>query len=401
MSQVGTDNHRERGLGGTGSPRDVGVARGVHRDAVRGIAPVAADVAGVDERRAGRIDLGHEGVEIAGAVVSEIGADRLRERSFVGKRGPGNVGAARGIHRNGAAKFGIAAANEARVNEHSGIEHERPGSVVVTKLEFVAARSTRGLARFHVIDRVNLRAAPFDLLIRIGLIVPESSRGGFDLELAGCVRPDRCRAAIRQPDLVRVGAGLYEEGVLETVRCSGVNEIDPGPEVGIDDRAIGLQTGLPVFFRTLEVADDGSGLLLAREFHVRVRAHEIELHRPALERVCRVLTPLRKRCRPKTGSGVLARLLPGQRERDAFFGEVDRFVAALDVIGHAGIDLAAVLDEVQRHLPEPGDEPRVPGDAARRRRTGSGRTGFRGSFGPPDILLRRTKYGYTQKGCND
>src|SRR5207245_3093862 len=54
--------------------RDIGRARGIHRDAAATVVAVVcvptapAQVGGVDERRASRVELGHEGVSFAAAV---------------------------------------------------------------------------------------------------------------------------------------------------------------------------------------------------------------------------------------------------------------------------------------------------------------------------------------------
>lgn len=57
VGQVGSDGHGERGLIGESFSRDVSVARTVHRDAAAKLATAAADVAAVDERGAGGVDL--------------------------------------------------------------------------------------------------------------------------------------------------------------------------------------------------------------------------------------------------------------------------------------------------------------------------------------------------------
>ena len=46
-----------------------------------------------------------------------------------------------------------------------------------------------------------------------------------------------------------------------------------------------------------------------------------------------------------------------QRERDALAREVERGVSTLNGIGHAWIELPAVLHEVERHADGVGDEP--------------------------------------------
>src|SRR6266542_1231150 len=65
VGQVRPDGHGERGLGGVGESRDIGVAQTAHCYAIAKIVVVAADVAAVDERGAGGADLRNESVPAA------------------------------------------------------------------------------------------------------------------------------------------------------------------------------------------------------------------------------------------------------------------------------------------------------------------------------------------------
>ena len=52
-----------REVGRGGNPRDVDVAGRVHREGEPAVCAAAAEVGGEDERRAGRVELRHEGVQ--------------------------------------------------------------------------------------------------------------------------------------------------------------------------------------------------------------------------------------------------------------------------------------------------------------------------------------------------
>ena len=89
--------------GGVGVAGDVGAAGGIDRDPVALVVAASAEVGRVDEARAVRSELAHEGVAEMEAVDVVIeggleGAGRGREVRRVG--GPGDVGAAGGIDRD-------------------------------------------------------------------------------------------------------------------------------------------------------------------------------------------------------------------------------------------------------------------------------------------------------------
>jgi hypothetical protein len=172
---------------------------------------------------------------------------------------------------------------------------------------------------------------------------------------------DRRRAPVGELDQIGVGSRLDEEGVLEVSCGAGVDEVDAGPEVGIDDAAVGWEAGLRPAVGSLEVADHcRRGILTARGDGVG--ADEVELHGPALARLLlrgegnaahgqatvegRVADGVRGRLMGRRAIGLRA----GKGERDAGVSEVDGRVPALEVIRDTGIFLTTVFDEVEGKL---------------------------------------------------
>src|SRR4029077_4577760 len=98
----------ERGFAGGGLARDVGVPRTVDHDAHSFFVAAAADVAAVDERCAGGVDLGYEG--IIAAVVGQVRPDGHGESGFAGIGLSRDIGVARTVHRDAEAIIVAAAA---------------------------------------------------------------------------------------------------------------------------------------------------------------------------------------------------------------------------------------------------------------------------------------------------
>ena len=122
----------ERKIGRLGSPRHVGVASGVHRDAIACVKAAAAQVRGVGQGERGgsivKAQLADEGV--IESLKDAVGGQRVRERKIGRIGSPCDVGVASGIHRDA-----IAFVNEAAAAQVSGIgQGERGGPVVKTQL---------------------------------------------------------------------------------------------------------------------------------------------------------------------------------------------------------------------------------------------------------------------------
>src|SRR5207249_4904411 len=105
------------------------------------------------------------------------------------------------------------------------------------------------------------------------------------------------------------------------------------------------------------IAHDGWQSVTRCDLRADVGSDEVQLDHPARVGLLFSLSRRREgRLRQKTRSDRLAVLPPAQRKRDPLLGEVEGFVAALNVEGHSVIEPPAVLDEVERHLahsPEP------------------------------------------------
>ena len=120
---------RGREVGGTSAARYVGVAGGVHRDAGAIIIARAAEVGGVDQGGARRVQLRHEGVEVSAAVGRLKGAGRGREVG--GSSEARHVGVAGSVHGDAPAKVTARAAEVGGVDQggarrvqlrHEGVE---------------------------------------------------------------------------------------------------------------------------------------------------------------------------------------------------------------------------------------------------------------------------------------
>ena len=98
---------------------DVGVAVGVERDGVARVDHVAADIARIDERRAGAVNL--RGESVLHAVKGQVGSTRGRE-ARLGRTGVArDVRLAGGVDRNAVAGVGQVAADVASVVEHGAV----------------------------------------------------------------------------------------------------------------------------------------------------------------------------------------------------------------------------------------------------------------------------------------
>ncbi len=65
-------------------------------------------------------------------------------------------------------------------------------------------------------------------------------------ESAAAVYGDRVGAGVRQPDARRIGARTDDEAVLDAFARAAVDEIDAGPQFGIDHARETAHIGLPM-----------------------------------------------------------------------------------------------------------------------------------------------------------
>ena len=99
-------------------PGDVGVAGGIRDDVLREVVTAAAEVSGIDERRAGGVNLRDEAVAVGAA--AERGLDGVGRGEVRRDGRPGDVSVARRVYREtegGIETVAAAAAEVSRVDD--------------------------------------------------------------------------------------------------------------------------------------------------------------------------------------------------------------------------------------------------------------------------------------------
>ena len=99
----------------------------------------------------------------------------------------------------------------------------------------------------------------------------------------------------------------------------------------------------------MEVTDDGGRWIHGLNPGVRVRPNEVELDDPTALRVRRSGMSTKRSLLQPARRVVSVMSLLGPDEGHPLGREVESRVPPLNVVGHAGIELAAILDEVERH----------------------------------------------------
>src|SRR5439155_1673393 len=117
--QVRPHSHRKGRLGGFSEASDIGIARGVHGDAIAIVSAVAAKVAGIVQGGAIGTYLGHQGV--VGAIVGQIRPHSYRKGIFGGLGNASDIGIARRVHGDAVALVVVAAANVAGIDQGGAI----------------------------------------------------------------------------------------------------------------------------------------------------------------------------------------------------------------------------------------------------------------------------------------
>ena len=251
MCEVRADRDRKGRLIGIRNPSHVGVAGGIHGDAVANVIPAAAEVAGVEERRAGGVQLGDEGVGVAATVMREVRADRDREGRLTGIRIPGHVGVAGGIHGDAVALFVGAAAEVASVEERraGGVHLGDEGVVAAVKREVRADRDREGrLIGFRIPGHVGVAGAVHGdapgFVIRVPAdvtAVEERSAGGVHLGderfTTAVIREIRAHGD-REVGRVRISGHV---GIADAVHGDALANVPPTAAdiAGVEERGAG------------------------------------------------------------------------------------------------------------------------------------------------------------------
>ena len=227
-----------REVAGVGPPGHVGVAVGVHRDP-EGllIKAVAAKVGGVDQSRTGGIELRHEDV---GGAAGKGGLEGPRGRGkVVGYGEARHVGVAGGVHGDPAASIIATASEVGGVGEYR-IDDQRPSVIIRGYLKADPLRAFQYVATF------NLCPDAVHLLVDDGLMLAYGASRrvrhefalGVDLQLVGALEAEH--------DFLRISSGGDDEVVFKLALVAVIDEVDPGIDVPVLDLGVGRDVGAPL-----------------------------------------------------------------------------------------------------------------------------------------------------------
>ena len=167
----------------------------------------------------------------------------------------------------------------------------------------------------------------------------EAAQRRRDFELPLGIDAD-FRPVIGQLNRRRIDPRRNHEGLFQLVSRALISQINARPDVFIEQAAVRGKSGLPVLARAFEVAENRRRRLRPDGLHIGIRVHEFQLDSPARDLALRSIF-----------AGPAGR---GQREDETLAGEVDRFIAPLDVIFNARVSLPLVFNEIKRQPPESG-----------------------------------------------
>ena len=230
-------------------------------------------------------------------------------------------------------------AEEARVRK-ARVDDQLAVAVIAADREAVA-----GVA----LERVAARDRnPHAVLALVGdrRRVAQLTERGLDLQRAVGVAPQALGAAVREPDVLRPGAGPDPELVLERAVRAAQLEVDPGPELAVDDAVVRGDVGAPA--RRVVAAEEVD--TAGRAFGAGDGCAPVGIDEPQLE------------CDTPAGPSL-------ERQRDLPLSDVDRMTGAMR------LEAPAALRERQRQLRE------LRAARRRRRRLRGGRASAAGGHG--------------------
>ncbi len=314
----------------------------------------SADVAAVDQGRAGGIDLGHKGVIVF--IMAQIGPAQQRESALGGLRRPRHIGIAGAVHGDAPCVILMRSADVAAVDQHRRVQHQSPGPVVIADRESVLPRAVLHIS-LELVGHGHIKL-PFPLALPShGDIVAKPPQRRFDIQSAVGTHIDCFCPAVGEANLLGVGPRMDNELVLHLADRPGIDQVDPGPEVSVDNLTAGSDPGLPLLPLPLEVGD-GRLRLPERFGRHFTRAHEILLQNTALARGTLVLFTLPDL---PQGTGLIFLvgffLWRGQHVGESLRCEINAHGSSLDRKRNLRVELPAIgleqewqLAEVLRHL---------------------------------------------------
>ena len=248
----------------------------------------------------------------------------------------------------GARLFIAAAAQEAGVGQ-LGVDHQRPGGIVLADLEADPAFARRGGQEEVAAGDGLLQAVPF--LVDERRFLEQRPQRRLQRQRAVRLEADPGQPIVGHLDAPGVGAGGQAELALEPALASAIDQVHAGVQLPVDHGLVGGHVGTP-----------GGGVIAA------VKVGRARQRRQALDYGMRV----------GAGEAQVYHGGPGGRraQDDLVRGKKDGVPRALDGEAHGGVFLAGVGDKAQGQVGEgrSGFRPRVGGQGSRVGR-GGGRRG--------------------------
>ena len=237
--------------------RHVSVAGGVHGDAVALVKAVAAEIGGVDEGGACRVELRHEGVGLAAAEGRLEGPRRRWE--VAGTSETRHVGVPHGVDGDAEALVTATALEVGGVGEHR-VDDERPAPVVRRDLNCNVRREghplLRGMQRVPGARRIGGQEdivsshelfTPFlVLLVHERFFEIQVSAGDGESHVAIIGKPRIFGALEGELDLIRIRAGGHDEVVFQLALVPVVDQVNAGVNVLVLDLPVGGNVCVPL-----------------------------------------------------------------------------------------------------------------------------------------------------------
>lgn len=168
----------------------------------------------------------------------------------VGREGrPGHVGIAADIHGDAClgdaagtgrpARILVVAAAQVRGPDQGGVDDEGVPALIRSQLEAVSRLTDRPEAPR------DLDAPAVDLLIDAGPALAQLAEGGLDQEGSVVGHSQALDPAVGHLNLIRIGAGLDDELLLQIAAVAGDLEVDAVPHVPVDHLRVGTYSRAP------------------------------------------------------------------------------------------------------------------------------------------------------------
>ena len=253
-------------------------ARGIHSDSKSNIVDAAPEGGGVDERRPGRIEFGHDDVEVV-RVNGQHGSRRQRE--VEGRGAARDVGVACSIHGEAIGNISGTAPEVGGVRE-ARIDNQRPGPIICGQLKPDLLGRVR--RRKIVPSHQRLLAILLELIDQ-RLLHPHVAQRGGQQEIPALGDPHVGGPVEHQLDVIWIGARRDDEIIFQLALVAVIDDIDSGVGLGEADTRIRRNLGVPLLrIVAEEIIDDPRQHLYPLDRGCGVGPFKLHAHDTLLDR---------------------------------------------------------------------------------------------------------------------